>query len=82
MEKLNYKVISDNIAWDGSHFSCRRCGKSGYKSMQAIKGHLSMCPSKAMQKGAIQPATASPSPAGTASIGNLKSSPASQQQQP
>ena len=82
MEKLNLKIISDNIAWDGSYFNCRRCGKSGYNTMQAVKGHLSMCPGKAIQKGATQlasqPATASHSPVGTASIGNIESYPASQ----
>ena len=82
MEKLNLKIISDNIAWDGNHFSCRRCGKSGYNTMQAVKGHLSMCPGKAMQKGAIQlasqPATASHSPAGSLSVGSLQTFPASQ----
>ena len=82
MEKLNLKVISDNIAWDGSYFSCRRCGKSGYPTMQAVKGHLSMCRGKAMQKGAIQlagqPATASHSPAVATSINDLRNIPASQ----
>jgi hypothetical protein len=82
MEKLNTKVISENIGWDGTYFYCRRCGKSGYSKMQSIKGHLSMCPGKAIQKGAIQlanqPATASHSPVGTMSIGNVESSPASQ----
>ena len=38
-----YKVISDNIAWDKKNqFSCRRCGKAGYKSPAAVKGHLGM----------------------------------------
>ena len=75
---MDYKVISDNIAWDGSHFTCRRCGKSGYKTMPAVKGHLSMCRGRAMQKGAIQLATASYSPAVTAPINDLRNVPASQ----
>jgi len=54
------KVISDNIAWDGSSFFCRRCGKAGYGSMAKVKGHLSMCAGRAIQLGAIRtPAGAS-----------------------
>ena len=68
---MNVKRISDNIAWDGKSYFCLHCARSGYKSLAAVKGHLAMCPGKAMQKGAIpepqppgQPAAASPSLAG------------------
>ena len=71
----NYKIISDNIAWDGSYFCCRRCGKAGYKSMAAVKGHLGMCKGKAMQKGAIQLTGASYSSVGTTLINDLGNNP-------
>ena len=54
-----YKIISDNIAWDPVRlFSCRLCGKGGYKKVESVKGHMgNSCPGKLVQKG-IQPATA------------------------
>ncbi|MDQ1252734.1 MAG: hypothetical protein QG646_1866 [Euryarchaeota archaeon] len=50
---MNITKISENIGWDGTHFSCRRCGKSGYDRMAQVRGHLAMCRGKAIQKGAI-----------------------------
>jgi len=49
----DYKIISDNIAWDGTSFCCRRCGKSGYAKMAQVRGHLAMCRGKSIQKGAV-----------------------------
>lgn len=72
-----YKIISANIGWDPVHlFSCRRCGKGGYKKMEAVKGHLgNSCPGKLIQKG-IQPTTASYNPVGTAQKASLQDYPA------
>ena len=47
------RMISDNIGWDGSSFFCRRCGKAGYTKMAQVRGHLAMCPGRAISKGAI-----------------------------
>jgi len=73
MDVKGYKIISDNIAWDEKNqYSCRRCGKAGYKSPAAVKGHLgNSCRGKAVQKG-IQSAAASYSPAETTQKANLR----------
>ena len=73
-----YKVISDNIAWDGTSFCCRRCGTSGYAKMAQVRGHLAMCKGKAIQKGIVpvsQPLATQLQPVTTASTDDLKSSP-------
>lgn len=81
---MNVVNISDNIAWDGQHFFCRRCGKSGYKKMSQVRGHLAMCQGKAIQKGAIpqsQPVGNQLQVVTTASKANLEGSPTGWQPQ-
>lgn len=51
----NITKISENIAHDGTHFFCLRCGKSGYDRMAQVRGHLAMCPGTAIRKGVILP---------------------------
>jgi len=82
------KMISDNIGWDGQHFFCRRCGKSGYSKMAQVKGHLAMCPGTAISKGALlkpaetsQPVAASCSPVTSAFSGGSSDVSSYQQQQ-
>ena len=86
------KNISDNIGHDGEGFFCRLCGKAGYKSMAAVKGHLAQCPGMAIKKGVIpksQPpiqlaaASYSPATAALSPASNVSGSyPAQQQPQP
>ena len=45
--------ISESIAHDGRDFYCRLCGRAGYKSLAAVKGHLSQCPGKLVQRGVL-----------------------------
>ena len=55
---VEYRAISEKIAFDGTGYSCRICGKAGYASVNAVKGHLSRCPAR--QIGTLQLAAASP----------------------
>lgn len=58
----NIRKISENIAHDGTHFFCLRCGKSGYDRMAQVRGHLAMCPGTAIHKGVVL-ANPNPNPA-------------------
>jgi len=80
------RMISDNIGWDGSSFFCRRCGKAGYAKMAQVRGHLAMCPGRAISKGAIpqpvsQPVATSCNLVTAAPVGSLGISPTANQQQ-
>lgn len=76
------KVISDSIGWDGKGFYCRLCGKANYDKMAQVRGHLAMCPGKAIQKGAVksdsQPVVSSWQPVRTASKANVDGLPTTQ----
>ncbi len=37
------KITGYNIGYDGKSFFCMRCGKAGFKSEMAVRGHLSSC---------------------------------------
>lgn len=50
---MEVKTISKNIAWDGKSFFCLHCGKAGFSSLAAVKGHQSVCPQRARNKGAV-----------------------------
>ena len=43
---MDYRTVSEKIAFDGTGYSCRICGRAGYSSMASIKGHLSRCPAR------------------------------------
>lgn len=76
------KMISDSIGWDGVSFFCRRCGRAGYSKMAQVKGHLAMCPGRAVAKGAVpQLAAASCSPVANAPFEGLQVLPTASQQQ-
>jgi len=82
---MNITNISDNIAWDGQYYFCRRCGKSGYDKMSQVRGHLAMCQGKAIQKGAIpqsQPVGNHLQPVATAPKAKFEGSPTGWQPQP
>lgn len=48
--------VSENIAFDGSSYYCRRCGKAGYQKPTQVRGHLAMCAGTLARKG-IAPTT-------------------------
>ncbi len=50
---IDVRVVSESIAHDGDGFYCRLCGRAGYRSLAAVKGHLSQCPGKLVQKGVL-----------------------------
>jgi hypothetical protein len=39
-------IVSENIGFDGKHYYCLHCGRSGYESMPQAKGHLGKCTKK------------------------------------
>ncbi len=49
--------VSDNIAFDGHSYYCRRCGKAGYAKATSVRSHLALCPGTLLRKG-IEPTTA------------------------
>ncbi len=59
---MDYTVVSEKIAFDGVGFSCRLCGKASYRSMAAVKGHLSRCPNR-LGGASAEPQLAAASPA-------------------
>lgn len=38
--------VSDHIGFDGKHYYCLHCGRSGYERMTQARGHLGQCPEK------------------------------------
>jgi len=67
--------VSQNIAFDGSSYYCKRCGKAGYLRATQVRGHLAMCPGTLARKG-IAPTTSSNQlqPVATGIDGGLTSS--------
>ena len=67
--------VSENIAFDGSSYYCKRCGKAGYLRATQVRGHLAMCPGTLARKG-IAPTTSSNQlqPVATGIDGGLTSS--------
>jgi len=46
--------ISEHIGFDGKHYYCQHCGKSGYERMEQARGHLGQCPKKIPKPRIIQ----------------------------
>jgi len=67
------RVVSDSLGYDGETYFCRLCGKAGYRSLAAAKGHLAQCPGKMLQKHGVSPAVSafSGSPGGGQPPGQL-----------
>jgi hypothetical protein len=42
------------MPFDGKSFYCSECGKAGFKSIMAVRGHRSACEGKASVLGALQ----------------------------
>lgn len=43
--------VCKDISWDGQSFFCERCGKAGYRTELAARGHLGSCKGRAVERG-------------------------------
>lgn len=47
---MDVRLIDGHVGHDGSAFFCLACGKTGFKSVAAVRGHLAFC-----SKGRVLP---------------------------
>lgn len=50
---MKIQIIDDFTGFDGESYFCRFCGRAGFKSVMAVRGHLAACPSR-LVKGSIK----------------------------
>lgn len=43
---MDIQLIDRYAGFDSQTYFCRGCGRAGYKSISAVRGHLSVCPSR------------------------------------
>lgn len=48
-DNMDIQILTDYAGFDGQSYFCRHCGKAGFKSLMAVRGHQSACPAKSKQ---------------------------------
>lgn len=43
---MDVQLIDRFVCHDGQSYFCRLCGRAGFKSVAAVRGHLGFCPNK------------------------------------
>lgn len=47
---MNVQLVDKFVGFDGQSYFCRSCGRAGFKSVAAVRGHLAFC-----SKGRVLP---------------------------